>query len=338
MYVLSVYKGFSLTSFGLTNDSNELSIEDIPVVYSQSLLGAQCTQTEFYEELTSTYLKSKKVKKADAKIINTDFSNLPHTVNSISFINTLFVEGNYIQFNGSFSFAYPINDLVETLESLNSPERINLEATKSIYPFLDKPGAVSETSDDNFVLKHVANVDFDLLHKHPLVVSGGFFKSWDFKSAEDLLFLLDTIKIRNRVTQILVDTENALIHLAALKFDGHEENLFDIGYEKFTPTNLGTVVFADSAVEVIIESEVASPQLINVPINSISMIPLDAESEVRLFVKGSKINTDSLVKGGSVGITIDTREPTLKNYDTEEFRTAKIKTWIPYIKEAASRI
>lgn len=319
MPILSFYEGYSELSFvvfGSDIDPNDYNVYRFPYTYSNNLFANSFTRDDFYKDVFQLACKSLKIKQKDYQLYSLGFLSCPElpfeTVKEACVFSEIPSGYMYISTqmiamkNATYSFNLP------TLDTADYNFRANLDLYHNIIYYDSRDIALKDAYIRE--ISHYANVTVPY---DEIIITGDRLREFKNNPALGYLLILDVI--RNHGTyNVKVDKENIFPHSVLT------------GIDKIDYPTLGTLVNIPGEVECLIETDVGTPQMFDLPADSIFVVPLDIGSDARVLVKSHETVIDKRVNGGELGIVIDTRD----KMDKTEFK----EVYLNYIAQSINRL
>ena len=295
---------------------SDLTFSHFPYVYSKEIFSNYCEGARFNNALLADITGSKL---SNFDLLVSGFVEPPVldqkpalSVDTFKALKAL--ENYYPVFVNSYSVI--TNDNVVSSLDVGSvarrahdthTEESDYYANLSLYPQL-VPNDISTQIDldNNTVVKAKYLLrSFNPATKTPIVFTGGRFSQKSPSTEITYALMLDLIE-NPGIYNTYIDKRNAYILLSLLKlYQGSKFTLNPLDLIE----KVGAVVRTNGAAEVLLNSDYSTKQLVDVPKNSIFVIPLDKKSQAKLTIKNASLGTlEANVSGGTLGIVIDTRE------------------------------
>ena len=320
MPILSFFEGYTELSFvAFTNelDLNDYKIFKFPYTYSYNLFANSFTKENFYSDVFGLALSELGIKLKDYQLytigVLEEPTSVPFDVTKSSVLLTsldsamIYMNSQTVASNDGISSYFP---LTHDADDSALDFRANLDLYHNIIYHESRDIVIKDS-----LVRAILNTSSISLGKSNVVVTGDRLREYDLNPTLANLLILDTIRPMG-VYSIKIDKQNLVAHGISLEFNNLE-------YE-----NLGTLVNIEGPVECLYESEVGTSQLIDLPKDSIFVIPLEAGSVSRMLVKSADVTIDSKVTGGTLGVIVDTRN----KEENLEFKEVNVN----YLSQSAS--
>jgi hypothetical protein len=320
MSALAAYFDALNVSFLEEDDSGKLSFFNFPYAYSPEIFSNFCSQDQFYKSLFDTILKERKTKLSQYEVITTGFlqpPKLPFDVKYSANLTDLLskVKGYYPILVSNFSVATKsdVTSLIPFINDATSPEfkiaddQADYYANLSIYPQLVPMDMAAQIDLDQALLKSVPQEMLSKLGTDPIVLTGSRFLPYQPNREPNYVFMLNLIK-KPGFYQFYLDKNNALILLQLLKTFKKAQTKATYAFDNYIES-AGTFVSTTCDSECMLTTDVGTSQFFEVTKNNIYILPLDKDSKATLSIKSHDLGSvEKQVKGGAVGLVIDSRE------------------------------
>ncbi len=350
MPVLSVYFGCSDISFLLVNNPKEFKFYKYPYVFSHDMFGNYVSEGDYYRQLFSRVATELKIpdffaKGSKYKFVFTGFPNIPDIVPA-DYVITLdklisqtteygcvFVN-NYTVINSeSFLSAYPVAKNYSLGTKEESSTFANYYANLSIFPQSSIKYDSDRLANDNFIRFLAVNSGLHQKKDQSVLFCGDRFSNDSKYEPLTYLLMVDLIKEKG-IFDLKVDLDNIFPVLAAL--NSYSE-LYKSLYLDQNYSSLGTLINAEGNLECLIEKDTGPSQFVDVKPNELFLIPLEENNSVTIKVKnGSLGNIERRIKGGKIGLVIDTRSKSNNKTFNERYVEKNERLWEERIKEVLS--
>lgn len=319
MPVLSFYEGYSELSFCVFDDPTDVGSNKIyrfPYTYSNNLFANSFSREKFYKDVFALALKELNIEIKDYSLYAMGFLgtvDLPYKIDkNISVFSQIppgyvYASSQAVAIAGkTYSYCLP------TVETYDTNIRANLDLYHNII-FYDSRDIVLK---DSFLraLLHYGPIEIPY---DEVILTGDRFREFDLNPALGYLMAFDIIK--NPGTFFLkMDTQNIFPHTI----------LMGLGTLEYS--TIGTLVNIPGKVECLFETDIATAQVFDLPENSIFIMPLQEGATARILIKSHETTVEKVVKGGKLGVIIDTRN----KMKVTEFK----EVYLNYIAQSMNRL
>lgn len=300
MYILSFYEGSTELSLAFGS-----KLFKFPYTYSENLFLNSFSQEEFYRDVIELGTKELDVKLELCEIYVTGlFSSpkIPFEVKKSSSLLTHLPDG----------YIYVDSKTVATKEKCNSfmPLTVyetedNLLANLTLYNNLVYTDTRDVNTRDSLIRAIIANADMKLTNPD-IVLSGDRFVNFDLNKPLSYLLVMDILR-QPGIFYVRVDKNNMLPHVLMLDI---EEDY----------SSLGTLINSPGKTECLYKTDVGTSQMIDLEANKLFIVPLEKSASATVVLKNSSGHVEQTIKGGELGLVIDTRNKA----DQFEFKEVEV--------------
>ena len=239
--------------------------------------------------------------------------------------------------------------------TFSQPVLTNYLSNKTLYPSLIPSSPDTFKAEDVLTKTLATSVSAVSLADQPLLFTGGRFAVFEKNPVATYLLALDLLKNPGLYT-VKIDTANKLPVISILNYylmgesgpkskkkkkkekvsflsddilSLNDEAIFD---DEFV--SLGTVLNAPGGVECLFEKEAGNSQFVELKSDKLFIFPLEKNASARIVVDGKSVgHIDTSIRGGSLGLVIDTRDK-----GTSDFLTSSSTGHSDWVKVISERI
>ena len=346
MAILSVQLGTTSTSFLMYKSANDYSYYYYP--YSYSPVFVNTDKKEFYIEVFDVISGQMGMNHTECELILTnvfDYSLGDYPVKSAHHVTKVlsniknydyFYVDPYTLIQGDqFLSAYPYNP-ASNIFRLNEMEKFNYLANSALYI-----NSVPDKDFDIFDRDDITRFLSEQLPTPPrrnnkVIFTGDRFATLHSSKSLSYLLAIDLIK-QPGIYEIYVDCCNSLVCASHLEmYSKSAEHLVD----NLNLLFVGNLINAPGGVECLIRTSVGTSQMLQFHTEGLQILPLEKDNATNLVVKHQSISSvDKSVKGGELGLIVDTRQKasTLATTDAET-RHKKYRDWQHTIQETLTEL
>lgn len=347
MPVLSINFGISTVRGVYLDDSGSVSSHVFRYPYSEDLYSHFYSEKDFYSDVVTVLLKELNAPKEGVKIIATGFPEVPairyeyassvlfdQLVKQVDTHEVVSITDSTVFTQNKYSSHYDIEKLQYGKNEKNY--LLNLALYSNALP--EKP------SEYNLILANIWNMlntlrtdsKTTVMSTRPTLFMGDVFDTENPEFEKIAYLYILSFIVNPGVSYVALDKQADLVHLAHFK---HYNREFSDLYDSFKPLNLGTLINSPGDTSCLIQNENSTNQLIEVKAGKIFFIPLGENADTRVLVKGKLLgNVERSVKGGKLGLIIDTRSKQDKSsYDYNQLQV-DINSNLKSINEVLRRI
>lgn len=327
MPILSLNYGISDVLIVYVDDKKEFVLHKNSYPYSKEMYSHYISEKDFYTEMVTHFIRRFKIPRNNLKIIATGFPKIPeinypydHTIHLnqlIEFISTynIMLLNRYSVFTQSGFMSH--QDLFNIPLGVREKEYL---ANISIYRNIS-PKTISNYNlllQNNWCLvKALTNNLKPLFYsKDPILFTGNAFRyeGNNFKYLTYLYMLNFILEVG--VYELNYDPTNIysnLVHIAS--FDTYYQDLL----KKYKPKKTGTLVNSPGETSILLKTDIGTQQLVTVPEGKIFFMPLDENISAALLANSHQLGSvEKRIKGGEVGLIVDTRYKNEKDYTSNQ--------------------
>lgn len=346
MPILSVQLGLTSTSFLLYKSDNEVKFYNYP--YSYLPLYRNTSKKEFYIDLFDFVSGEFGLNHTECELIITSMLDptigdypskssklLSEVLPTIQSFSYFFVDSYGMFKDESFLVASPyINNNAAFM--LSDPEKINYLANSSVYTN-SIPLEDFDIFDRDDSTRYLAeNLSSSTFKSDKIIFTGDRFSQIENSKSLAYLLAIDLIKTPG-FFNIYIDTKNQLAnaaHIASYKPDlAHLLDQIPLHF-------VGGLVNSPTGVECLVKTSVGTSQLVDLDTETLQLIPLEKNSSTSIVARSQSVGTlEHEVKGGDIGLIIDTREKVSSKLNAElEGRHKKYREWQHIIQDAVNQL
>ncbi|EKD95345.1 MAG: hypothetical protein ACD_24C00511G0002 [uncultured bacterium] len=349
MPVLSVVFGDSSVSFLFLDSLTDYKFYNFPYIYSHELFISQCTEGDFYAEMLEIVCKSLNKDLKNYKVILGGYPETPSIhvdhvfeqpisdiINYGAIYHAVLINNTSLISPSSCFSAFPTkysNGYSDDEGYKNA--KINYFANLNAFPMY-KPGY---GEDPTFLIEKDNIVRlFDVSPKDPgmekdkfILFSGERFLNLEQNDSKPVLLCLDLIK-KPGIFQIKIDKKNIYPTMAlAQAYDQTYENLLlDTDFMSLCP-----LINAPGQSEFLIYSENSESKYMELPPDNILFLPATENVQIMVKIKNTVLgNVEKYIKGGTLGLIVDTRDKSNEKLYTKKYISKNIKEWISIVDKS----
>lgn len=320
MPTVSIYFGVSNVSFLFTNSElTEFEFFNFPYVYSQSLLSNYVSDKDFYKNLILEVFKTKKKKQSDYDFVISGFLEFP----DLGLPKAEYVSMSQLMSEAESFYPVMVNNYsvitkssftssVPTAPVLRDQDEAEYYANLSIYPNLVTSEIATQIDIDGNIMQLASDSSINLIggdavkNNVPLVFTGCRFAQRMCAPELNYLLAMDLINSPG-IYGFSLDTRNIALVLLALS----AVKSVPLGYDLNSNfEHEGTIIKTYGPCECLVSSDFGTSQLLQLPKNSIQVLPFRDADKLKLNLKSEATQTiEKSVRGGHLGLIFDTREP-----------------------------
>lgn len=323
MPIITAYIGTSHFCLMLYKSSQDYSFFYSPYVYLPNIFLNNTSEQEFYISLIKIFCKNKKINFDSVIIYITGFLSTPNfTLDNVK-------KMDYSQIMFSFKDLYPVmvNDfalstkfyIASKTKYQDYYQNDHLEAlklNKSIYKNIKAESIYEQISLDKEVLNNVYNSNIKWNFETPIIFMDSRF-SYQILRPYDYVYMLSLINSPG-IYDIYLDQSQSFILIKMLNI---VLNKIEIPIDLLNIEHICTLINTTSDISCIVTSDGIEDYSISHLKDSIKSYSLDYQKDYEIIVTNNRLGTiTKQIKGGSLGIVIDSREDRQKSLnDTLNF-------------------
>lgn len=348
MPTLSIYIGENQISAMRYNTPEDFSFAAYPYVFPYEALKHEYNETKFYTQVIKIFEKEFGIKAKDYKVVvgSLGGQELPikassnigvfSSLSTIKNYQWLFVESFFVAKPSGFLGYFPYG----SDSKFDDQELKNYFSNVGIYPQFRTLNPKLLNSNDVLLQNISANVEYNYSEETPIILTGGRFTSVYDLPISTYLFSFSLLK-KPGLYRLKLDPANKLPLISLVNKEYFEssssgksaggvlsEDIMNINDDEIFDDefiDLGTVLRAKGNVEVLLEIEAGNSQFISLKENQLFIFPLERMASARVVISGQSIGKrETYVKGGKLGLVIDTRTLPVEKLEKE---------WIKVIEE-----
>lgn len=362
MSTLSIYVGESQISALSFNSQTDFKFGFYPYVFPSELMKNDLNEEKFYAQVLRYLNKAFGIPASAGTVligtlggvstkIKGEVVPIAEALSTVQNYIWALVESSLVLSGKSWVSFYP----TEKDLTFSQPVFVNYLSNKSLYPQIIPSSPDTFKAVDILTKSLVSTTDPIEATEQPLIFTGGRFTSLEQNPVETYLLALDLIRSPG-IFNVKIDVANKLPvigilnhHLVsnaseesskkkkeAISFlsgdllSVNSEEIFD---EEFI--SLGTVLNAPGGVECLFEVEVGNSQFVELKGDRLFVFPLDKNASARIVADGKSVgHIEKNIRGGSVGLVIDTRDKSDVDFLTST--STQHSDWVKVINERIS--
>lgn len=322
MPIMSVFVGEKEISALLVKSPKEFRFSQVPFAYSSSVHSLVYKEKGFYSKVFEYFLKVfdlnpvgtdiilASILEKDMEGLGLKMYKLVGDILSDGFQHTGYlVEKDILENDSGLAFQTNFLDLNSTRAISNIISNLNI-----LKISVSQDSELVDLTDKN--LRAISLMPKPSSEKigitHQITFTGTRFTQFYADDISKYLLCLDLAKIPGDV-HIKLDRNNSFIPLTLLKY--YDLGAYEIIREEVNFETLGTLINSPGDTECLIKSMSGTDQLLDIKTNKVVFIPLEDNSRAEVLLKSLKVpEAKYVVRGGKLGLMIDTREKNSSEY------------------------
>lgn len=316
MPTLSIKYGSSSVSYLYLKKDGSYTWRSFDYTFLSNLYAHFTSEQKFYTDIFNYILKSAKVVKKDLKVVATGYPTVPSIDYPYELAKDLEAlagsDSRYEVINSDqYSFYTQNLDKIHQSSHFSSLVGEDKDYLANMYFY---NGSLPATLDNLALFfshleeshkKAVYDVS-QIKENRPKLISGDILQAGNKEIKNALYIYLISIIKPLGFHSVFIDERDSYYHFLLLKTFSSE---FETLYNEYQPEAMGTLLNSPGETSCLFESEVGTKQLVELASNKLFIVPSGVSTNYRVLVKNTVLgDVERQVKGGSIGIMIDTRD------------------------------